>query len=274
MGKSGLLDSTNYTPSNLYFSATSSYKTANPSAPATEHFDSSWSVAGVGALQSNYAGIIWVKNSTGDIGLTQFTNPLQPPYGNVIATLPKGSRIQGIGDYNGDGSVDLLFQDRNSGAASIWYLAWFGGNYYQPGPVLRSKPPRVALRILFIPPPSKTSRWEERFTACRTTSRRQVAMDRDRHGPVIGPDTGRVLNDVSADLASGNTTPEKAAKALEASWSLLPVTPTAMTPTAAMTSAAMKSSRAMGNGNMSSAKALPVEMVPSNMVLIMRPSGH
>jgi hypothetical protein len=26
------------------------------------------------------------------------------------------------------------------------------------------------------------------------------------------------MNDASADLASGNTTPEKAAKALEASW--------------------------------------------------------
>src|SRR5208282_2680032 len=44
MDKSGLLDSTNYTPSNLYFSATSSYKTANPGAPATGHFDTSWSV--------------------------------------------------------------------------------------------------------------------------------------------------------------------------------------------------------------------------------------
>ena len=41
----------------------------------------------------------------------------------------------------------------------------------------------------------------------------QIAMDQ-----LLGPDTGRVLNDVSADLASGNTTPEKAAKALEASW--------------------------------------------------------
>jgi raffinose/stachyose/melibiose transport system substrate-binding protein len=41
----------------------------------------------------------------------------------------------------------------------------------------------------------------------------QIAMDQ-----LLGPDTGRVLNDASADLASGNTTPEKAAKALEASW--------------------------------------------------------
>ena len=41
----------------------------------------------------------------------------------------------------------------------------------------------------------------------------QIAMDQ-----LLGPDTGRVFNDMSADLASGKTTPEKAAKALEASW--------------------------------------------------------
>jgi ABC-type glycerol-3-phosphate transport system substrate-binding protein len=41
----------------------------------------------------------------------------------------------------------------------------------------------------------------------------EIAMDQ-----LLGPDAGRVMNDASADLASGNTTPEKAAKALEASW--------------------------------------------------------
>ena len=41
----------------------------------------------------------------------------------------------------------------------------------------------------------------------------EIAMDQ-----LLGPDTGRVLNDASTDLASGNTTPEKAAKAIEASW--------------------------------------------------------
>jgi raffinose/stachyose/melibiose transport system substrate-binding protein len=41
-----------------------------------------------------------------------------------------------------------------------------------------------------------------------------VAMDQ-----LLGPDTGRVFNDVSADIASGNTTPrEKAVKAIEDSW--------------------------------------------------------
>jgi raffinose/stachyose/melibiose transport system substrate-binding protein len=40
-----------------------------------------------------------------------------------------------------------------------------------------------------------------------------IAMDQ-----LLGPDTGRVFNDASADIASGNTTPEKAVKTLEASW--------------------------------------------------------
>lgn len=35
---------------------------------------------------------------------------------------------------------------------------------------------------------------------------------------ILGPDTGLVFEDVSADIAAGKTTPEKAVKALEASW--------------------------------------------------------
>jgi raffinose/stachyose/melibiose transport system substrate-binding protein len=41
----------------------------------------------------------------------------------------------------------------------------------------------------------------------------EIPMDQ-----VLGPDTGRVFNDVSTDIASGNSTPEKGAKAIEASW--------------------------------------------------------
>jgi hypothetical protein len=35
---------------------------------------------------------------------------------------------------------------------------------------------------------------------------------------LLGPDTGRVFNDVSAKVAAGNTTPEQAAKTIEDSW--------------------------------------------------------
>jgi raffinose/stachyose/melibiose transport system substrate-binding protein len=40
-----------------------------------------------------------------------------------------------------------------------------------------------------------------------------IAMDQ-----LLGPDTGRVFNDASADIASGNATPEKAVKTIEDSW--------------------------------------------------------
>jgi len=40
-----------------------------------------------------------------------------------------------------------------------------------------------------------------------------IAMDQ-----ALGPDTGRVFNDMSADVAAGNSTPEKAVKAIEQSW--------------------------------------------------------
>ncbi len=40
-----------------------------------------------------------------------------------------------------------------------------------------------------------------------------IAMDQ-----LLGPDTGRVFNDASADIASGNMTAEQAAKAIEKSW--------------------------------------------------------
>jgi raffinose/stachyose/melibiose transport system substrate-binding protein len=35
---------------------------------------------------------------------------------------------------------------------------------------------------------------------------------------LLGPDTGRVFNDASADLAAGNLTAEQAAKTVEQSW--------------------------------------------------------
>jgi raffinose/stachyose/melibiose transport system substrate-binding protein len=41
----------------------------------------------------------------------------------------------------------------------------------------------------------------------------QIAMDQ-----LLGPDTGRVFNDASADVAAGNMSAEQAAKTIEQSW--------------------------------------------------------
>lgn len=132
MSTTGVLVSTDLAPSELNFTATPLFQTNNPELPFKGEFDSSWNIAGVGAI-NGYAGIIWV-NGLGEIGLTQFIYPSERPYGNVIAALPVGTQIRGLGDYNGDGSIDLLLRDSGTGQVSFWYLGFFGGDYYQPAP--------------------------------------------------------------------------------------------------------------------------------------------
>lgn len=56
----------------------------------------------------------------------------RPVAGAVMAALPPGSQIDGLGDYNGDGAIDILCRNPTTGEVGIWYLGWMGGNYYQP----------------------------------------------------------------------------------------------------------------------------------------------
>jgi hypothetical protein len=132
MSSTGIASATDLAPSQLSFTATPAFKNNNPTLPTTGKFDTTWKVAGVGRI-NGYAGIIWV-NAVNEVGLTQFIYPSEKPYGNVIATLPAGSVIRGMGDYNGDGSIDLLLWDSSTGVISFWYLGYLGGNYYQPAP--------------------------------------------------------------------------------------------------------------------------------------------
>jgi len=132
MGLTGILRTMDLSPSELHFTATPLFEQLNPNLAATGEFDTSWEVVGVAAI-NNYAAIIWT-NALGELGITEFIYPVENPYGSVIATLPLGSRIQGMGDYNGDGSVDLLLRDLSTGKIALWYLNFFGGNYYQPAP--------------------------------------------------------------------------------------------------------------------------------------------
>lgn len=132
LGCNAIAGATDLSPSQLGYTATPSFKTGNPGLPTSGEFDTSWNVASVGRI-NGYAAIIWV-NELGETGITEFIYPSEQPYGNVIATLPAGTRIAGLGDYNGDGSIDLLLRDSSSGGISFWYLGWFGGNYYQMAP--------------------------------------------------------------------------------------------------------------------------------------------
>jgi hypothetical protein len=132
MSASGVSGALALAPAQLTFVATPLFEKNNPQLPFTGTFDASWQIAGVGAI-NNYAAILWA-NALGEVGMTQFIFPSERPYGNVFATLPAGSHIQGLGDFNGDGSIDLLLRDTGTGLVSIWYLGFMGGNYYLPAP--------------------------------------------------------------------------------------------------------------------------------------------
>lgn len=53
-----------------------------------------------------------------------------------MVTLPPGREIAGLGDYNGDGAIDILYPNAISGAVRICYLGSIGGNYTEPAPAI------------------------------------------------------------------------------------------------------------------------------------------
>lgn len=52
--------------------------------------------------------------------------------GTILTTVPSpGWKVVGVGDYNGDGSADLLLQNPTGNQAVVWYLqngAYVGGS--------------------------------------------------------------------------------------------------------------------------------------------------
>ncbi len=138
LGPAGMLTTLDIAPGKLFYTATTEYQENNPGKPVQRHFDANWQVAGVGTLFNGYASVLWTDPATGDFGMTEFSPvlPQRPVAGAVMATLPPGSQIQGLGDYNGDGAIDILYRDSSTGQVGIWYLGWMGGNYYEPSPAI------------------------------------------------------------------------------------------------------------------------------------------
>ena len=138
VGSDGLQTTLDLTPGQLPYTATPEYQNNHPTSPIHGHFDASWQVADVGTFMNGFADILWRNPTTGDVGMTEFSPvlPQKPVGGAVLATLPAGSTIQGLGDYNGDGAIDILYRNATTGEVGIWYLGWMGGNYYEPAPAI------------------------------------------------------------------------------------------------------------------------------------------
>ena len=63
--------------------------------------------------------ILW-RDTAGDIALWGMLNA-QVASATVLGTVTSNFAVQGVGDFNGDGKIDILWRDTNSGALSIWF---------------------------------------------------------------------------------------------------------------------------------------------------------
>ena len=82
--------------------------------------------ANFGAVPSNWtilgdanSGILW-RDTAGDIALWGVQNG-QVTSATGLGTVTSNFVVQGVGDFNGDGKIDILWRDTNSGALSIWF---------------------------------------------------------------------------------------------------------------------------------------------------------
>jgi hypothetical protein len=83
-----------------------------------------WSVAGVGDFNGDgYADILWRNTTTGDVAIwemngTTILNPSSAGVGNVATNWS----AVGVGDFNGDGKADILWQNTSNGNLAIYLM--------------------------------------------------------------------------------------------------------------------------------------------------------
>ena len=84
------------------------------------------SSASFGAIASNWTilgdanGTILWRDTAGDIALWSVQNG-QVTGSSGLGNVTSNFVVQAVGDFNGDGAIDILWRDTNSGALSIWF---------------------------------------------------------------------------------------------------------------------------------------------------------
>jgi len=81
-----------------------------------------WALDGVGDFNGNGAdGLVWRNTSTGEVDIWSFTgNSTVSVSSQEIAVVPTSWNLVAVGDYNGDGKADLLWQNSSTGEVDVW----------------------------------------------------------------------------------------------------------------------------------------------------------
>jgi hypothetical protein len=84
-----------------------------------------WTVAGVGDFNGDgMADVLWRNTTTGDVAIwemngTTILNPNAAGVGNVATNWS----VVGVGDFNGDGSADILWKNNTNGNLAIYLMS-------------------------------------------------------------------------------------------------------------------------------------------------------
>ena len=129
--------STDFEPSELFAHSTDFYD--QQWTPISGTFDSAWTVVGVGDSRGlGYAEIVWYRPTTGDLGMTAFSPGFQTQrtgrvqLGQVFVRIPLAPSRQVIvpGNFDANGTSDILLQNSATGLSSILYTnQWLSNSF-------------------------------------------------------------------------------------------------------------------------------------------------
>jgi len=81
-----------------------------------------WLMQGVGDFNGNgNDGLVWRNTSNGEVDIWTFTgNSTLSVATQEVAVVPTNWNLVAVGDYNGDGKADLLWQNASNGEIDVW----------------------------------------------------------------------------------------------------------------------------------------------------------